>query len=88
MVVIVQRTVEILWKLRTGATWLDIPEEFVLGKQHITALIVGHLKACGIIFFKLRGVLDQEWVFIDGSYIRALACKWSSVWFLASNWTI
>jgi len=25
----------------------------------------------GEIFFKLRGVLDQEWVFIDGSYIRA-----------------
>ena len=25
----------------------------------------------GEIFFKLRGEIDQEWVFIDGSYIRA-----------------
>jgi hypothetical protein len=54
----------ILWKLRTGAIFL---KNFALGKQHITALIVGHLKVCGIIFLKLRGVLGQEWVFIDGS---------------------
>ena len=25
----------------------------------------------GEVFFKLRGILDKEWVFIDGSYIRA-----------------
>ena len=25
----------------------------------------------GEFFFKLRGILDKEWVFIDGSYIRA-----------------
>lgn len=25
----------------------------------------------GEFFFKLRGLLDKEWVFIDGSYIRA-----------------
>ena len=25
----------------------------------------------GQVFFKLRGVLDTEWVFIDGSFIRA-----------------
>jgi transposase len=76
MVVTVQRTVEISWKpsygnyvqVRHGVIFL---KNFVLGKQHITALIVGHVRACGINFFKLRGVLDQEWVFIDGSYIRA-----------------
>nr|AIF77125.1 Hypothetical protein [Acinetobacter pittii] len=41
----------ILWKLCTDATWRDIPEEFCLGKQHITALIVGRVRACGVKFF-------------------------------------
>ena len=45
----------ILWKLRTGATWRDIPEEFCPWKT---------------AYNRLRGILDQEWVFIDGSYIR------------------
>ncbi len=25
----------------------------------------------GRFFFKLRGEVDEEWVFIDGSYVRA-----------------
>ncbi|MCG6641108.1 IS5 family transposase [Acinetobacter baumannii] len=62
----------ILWKLRTGATWRDIPEEFCPWK---TAYNRFNRWACkGLwdnFFFKLRVVLDQEWVFIDGSYIRA-----------------
>lgn len=41
------------------------------GKRLLIGLIDGLQKACGKIFFILRGEIDQEWVFIDGSYIRA-----------------
>ena len=71
----VQRTVEISWKLscgkyvqaRHGVIFL---KNFVLGKLLIIVLISGQVRDCGISFFRLRGVLDQEWVLIDGSYIR------------------
>jgi len=36
-----------------------------------TISIVTRVKDYGRIFFKLRGILDKEWVFIDGNYIRA-----------------
>ena len=58
----------ILWKLRTGR------KNCVLGKQPTIVLIVligVHPKDCGVIFFKLRGEIDTEWVFTDGSHIRA-----------------
>ena len=29
------------------------------------------LKGCGQIFFCLRGEIDEEWIFADGSYVRA-----------------
>ena len=32
---------------------------------------LGNERLMGQVFFKLRGVLDTEWVFIDGSCIRA-----------------
>ena len=32
---------------------------------------MGEERAVGQIFFSLRGDVDQEWVFIDGSYVRA-----------------
>ncbi|WP_216936940.1 MULTISPECIES: IS5 family transposase [unclassified Acinetobacter] len=61
----------ILWKLRTGATWRDIPQEFCPWQTAYNRFNRWASKGlCGIIFFRLRGVLDQEWVFIDGSYIR------------------
>lgn len=57
----------ILWKLRTGAPWRDIPTELDPWK---TALIDGLKKGYGRIFFDLRTQTDKEWVFIDGSYVR------------------
>lgn len=33
--------------------------------------ISGHIRACGMNFFALRKEADTEWVFIDGSYVRA-----------------
>ncbi len=75
MVATVQRIVKISWKRSYGncvqAPHGEIfPKNFVLGKLLTIALIVGQARDCGINFFRLRGVLDQEWVFIDGSYIR------------------
>ena len=74
-VVTVQKTVEISWKpsygnyvrVRHGVIFL---KNFALGKLLTIALIAGQVRDYGINFFRLRGVLDQEWVFIDGSYIR------------------
>lgn len=60
----------ILWKLRTGATWRDIPEEFCPWQTAYNRFNRWAIKGLWDKFFKLRGSLDQEWVFIDGSYIR------------------
>ena len=69
------KIVEISWKpsygnyvrVRHGVIFL---KNFALGKLLTIALIAGQVKDYGINFFRLRGILDQEWVFIDGSYIR------------------
>jgi len=44
---------------------------FAHGKQHTIDSIDGLLRGCGKIFFDLRGEVDKEWVFVDGSYVRA-----------------
>ena len=44
---------------------------FALGKRLLTNSTVGRRKISGQIFFDLRGEIDPEWVFIDGSYVRA-----------------
>lgn len=41
------------------------------GKQRTINLIGGQRKVCGMIFFAVRGEIDWEWVFADGSYVRA-----------------
>lgn len=46
-------------------------KNFSPGKQLIIGLIDGPPKDYGIIFFELRGEIDTEWVFTDGSHIRA-----------------
>lgn len=46
-------------------------KNFAHAKQHTTVLIIGLQKVCGRIFFELRGEIDTEWVFTDGSYVRA-----------------
>nr|WP_165493517.1 IS5 family transposase [Acinetobacter terrestris] len=62
----------ILWKLRTGAPWRDIPEDLCPWQTAYNRFNRWASKGLwGEFFFKLRGILDKEWVFIDGSYIRA-----------------
>ncbi|UOO88264.1 IS5 family transposase [Vitreoscilla massiliensis] len=62
----------ILWKLRTGATWRDIPEDLCPWQTAYNRFNRWAIKGLwGQVFFKLRGVLDTERVFIDGSYVRA-----------------
>lgn len=46
-------------------------ESSALGKQPIIDLTVGLRMVCGRVFFELRGEIDKEWVFVDGSYVRA-----------------
>ncbi|MBD7948727.1 IS5 family transposase [Psychrobacter sp. Sa4CVA2] len=61
----------IIWKLRTGAPWRDIPEELVSWKTAYNRF--NRWSENGLwepFFFSLRKEIDTEWVFIDGSYIR------------------
>ena len=61
----------ILWKLRTGAPWRDIPEELISWKTAYNRF--NRWSENGLwenFFFSLRKEIDTEWVFIDGSYIR------------------
>jgi hypothetical protein len=44
---------------------------FVPGKRITTASTVGQRKVSGRIFFALRGEIDEEWIFADGTYVRA-----------------
>lgn len=44
---------------------------FVRGRLLTIVSTAGHRKDCGKIFFCLRGEVDEEWIFIDGSYVRA-----------------
>lgn len=46
----------ILYRIRTGCPWRDLPTEF--GKSNS-------------IFKLFSNHADKEWIFIDGSYIRA-----------------
>lgn len=41
----------ILWKLRTGAPWRDIPKELCPWKTATIVLIGGPPKVCGRVFF-------------------------------------
>ncbi|WP_172460518.1 IS5 family transposase [Moraxella osloensis] len=61
----------ILWKLRTGAPWRDIPIE--LGSWKTAYNRFNRWSKKGLwqkFFFDLRKEIDKEWVFIDGSYVR------------------
>jgi len=64
------------WRPFFGSSGQELPGEtcrmiFVLGRRHTIGSIAGQLKGFGLIFFKLRGEVDSEWVFADGSYFRA-----------------
>ena len=61
----------ILWKLRTGAPWRDIPSELCPWKIAYNRFNrLSKKRVVGTIFFDLRASIDEEWVFADGSYIR------------------
>lgn len=51
-----------------GAT---LPVSFARGRRPIIVSIAGQPGDFGRIFFELRGEIDSEWVFTDGSYVRA-----------------
>jgi transposase len=62
----------ILWRQRTGAPWRDIPAQLCNWEAAYARFndwsYRGIWKA---LFMSLRGELDAEWNFIDGSYIKA-----------------
>ncbi len=61
----------IFWKLRTGAQWSYIPEEFCSWSTAYNRFNRWAKKGLWDIFFYVREEVDTEWVSVDGSYIRA-----------------
>lgn len=67
---------ETSWKLFYGSYGQGLHggislKNSVHGKQPTIDSIVGQRKTYGRVFFELRGEIDTEWVFTDGSYVRA-----------------
>lgn len=66
-------TVEgILWRFRTGAPWRDLPTEFGCWKTVFNRF--NEWSKNGVwqkLFDSVRGELDNEWNFIDGTYVKA-----------------
>lgn len=62
----------VIWKVRTGAPWRDLPEQFGSWKTIYSRFrrwcIAGHFTA---VFEALRIDTDDHWHSIDGSYVRA-----------------
>lgn len=62
----------VVWKVRTGAPWRDLPEEFGSWKTIYSRFrrwaIGGHFEA---IFEALQVDVDDHWHSIDASYVRA-----------------
>ena len=62
----------ILWKLRTGAPWRDVPKELCPWKTAYNRFNRWAQKGLWSDFFLLYGKkVDTKWTFVDGSYIRA-----------------
>jgi len=61
----------ILWRLRSGAPWRDLPAEFgswqTVYNQFNRWSKAGHWQK---IFVIIRGEADNEWNFMDGTYIK------------------
>jgi transposase len=61
----------ILWRLRTGAPWRDLPTE--LGSWSTVFNFFNRWSQKGLwklVFERLRGELDDEWNFLDSSYVK------------------
>jgi transposase len=50
----------ILWKLRTGAPWRDVPSEFCPSKTAYNRFNHWAAKGLWADFFELRGEIDSE----------------------------
>ncbi|MGE0526881.1 MAG: IS5 family transposase [Bdellovibrionales bacterium] len=62
----------IIWKLRVGGPWRDIPKEFCPWQTAFDRFNRWAKKGLWTNFFSgIRGEIDTEWVFADGSYVRA-----------------
>lgn len=62
----------ILWHFRIGAPWRDLPTEF--GPWSSIYNLFNNWSRRGIweeVFKSIRGELDNEWNFIDGSIVKA-----------------
>lgn len=62
----------ILWRFRTGAPWRDLPDEFGPWKTVFNRF--NTWSKSGVwqeLFENIRGELDNEWNFMDGTYIKA-----------------
>lgn len=62
----------VLWKLRTGAPWRDLPSEFgpysnIFNKFNRWSKSALWKK----IFEQIRGEIDDEWNFIDSTFVKA-----------------
>ena len=64
----------VIWQMRTGTQWRDIPEEF--GKWNSVFVRFRRWAEKGIftkIFNALSDEPDLEWVFVDGTVVKAHA---------------
>ncbi len=62
----------ILYRMRTGTPWRDLPSEFGKWNSVFQRFNVGSKKGgLQLIFKGLSGIADTEWLFIDGSIVRA-----------------
>ena len=62
----------ILWRFRTGAPWRDLPEGFGPWKTVFNRF--NSWSKSGVwckLFEVIRGNLDDEWNFVDGTYVKA-----------------
>jgi transposase len=68
-----RKTVEgILFRMRTGVPWRDLPDHF--GKWNSVYKAFNYWSKKGLwkkLFNVLKADSDLEWVFIDGSYVKA-----------------
>lgn len=62
----------VLWKVKTGAPWRDLPSRFGNWKTIYSRFrrwaVIGRFKA---LFEALQIEVDDNWNSIDGSYVRA-----------------
>lgn len=62
----------VLWKVRTGVPWRDLPERYGSWKTIYSRFrrwaLAGHFTA---IFKALQIEVDDNWNAIDGTYVRA-----------------